>query len=197
LLAPLAGRIYDHAPQRNAPPLGAETGDPMFDPYWLVFWPGAIAIGGFVALPVAMGLQALNRRIGRARNRTWHCGRCNAPLAQDDLEGDVFVAHGVHICRTCADVYRARYRFALIGVPTVAAVAGVVTALAVFAGPQPASWYGNFRLLPVLLPSLGVAAAFVWRLRAAKAANIQLSSPHTRDRAIAENDKPGVLAPGA
>jgi hypothetical protein len=144
-----------------------------------------------------MGLQAINRRVGRARNRTWHCGRCNKPLAHDDLEGQVFVAHGVHICRTCADVYRARYRLALIGVPAAAAVAGVATALTVFAGPQPASWYVNIRLVPVLLPSLGVAAAFVWRLRAAKDANIRLSSGPTQDRIFAETEKPSVLAPGA
>ena len=170
----------------------------MFDPYWLVFWPGAIAIAGFVALPVAMGLQALHRRLGRSRNQSWHCGRCNSPLAHDDLEGEVFIAHGIHVCRRCADIYRARYRVALVAVPAVAAIAGIATVLGVFAGPQPASWYLNLRLVPVILPSLGIGAAFLWRLRAAKEANVRLSrGGRGRPDAFLDDGKAGVLAPGA
>jgi hypothetical protein len=144
----------------------------VFDPFFFVFWPGAIAVGAFVALPVTMGLTAFARRLGRGRNRRWTCGRCGAPLGADDVSGNVFVSHGVYICQSCAQVFRSRYRFALIAVPVVATLAGVATILAVFAGPQPASWYLGMRLVPVFLPSVGVGAAFWWRIRAAKTANV-------------------------
>jgi hypothetical protein len=169
----------------------------MVDPLFLVFWPGAIAIGGFVALPVAMGLQALNRRLGRSRNRSWHCGQCNAALARDDVAGNVFRAHGVYICNSCADILRRRYRVALVAVPVVAAIAGVTTLLGIFAGPQPLAWYFGFRLIPVFLPSVGVGAAFWWRIRAAKAANARELQPALPTSIADRAADSGVIAPGA
>src|SRR3954471_21279557 len=138
----------------------------MFDPLLLVFWPGAIAVGAFVALPVVAGIQAVGRRFARRRNSAWHCGRCNAPLAHDDLRGDVFVANGLHVCSACADVYKRRYRFALIAVPVVATLAAITTTIGIAMSGVSASWWMNSRLIPVLLPSVGFASAFAWRLRA-------------------------------
>lgn len=46
----------------------------MFDPLYFIFWPGAIAVAGALALPVTMGLRALERRFGRGRNQSWELG---------------------------------------------------------------------------------------------------------------------------
>ena len=155
----------------------------MFDPLFFVFWPGAIAIGAFLALPVTIGLTAINRHRGRRRNRTWKCGRCSAPLGADDVSGNVFVSHGVYVCGFCAEVLRWRYGIALIAVPCIAALAGVATILGVFAGPQAPSWYVGSRLIPVFLPSIGIGIAFWWRSKAAKTANIQtLHSPSALEK---------------
>ena len=38
---------------------------------FLIFWLGALAIAGFVALPVVLGIQKLKRRLGRFHFSAW------------------------------------------------------------------------------------------------------------------------------
>jgi hypothetical protein len=142
------------------------------DPAYLIWWPGALAIAAFAAMPVGMVMTRLYRRLGRARNRSWRCGRCNRPLASDDVDGQVFAAHGVHVCSNCADVYRRRYHVAFLVVPTIAVMAGAGTLAGVILDPRPLSWYAGLPVFSLGLPSLGIASAFWWRVQAAKQANL-------------------------
>lgn len=144
----------------------------MLDPLTVIFVPGGTAAALVLfAGPLLALRQRLWHRAARRRNASFRCARCAAPLVIDDL----FLFHGAHVCGTCARTLRQRFRVAIPAALAVALGFGIssLTALVVSAtsgGPE-LSWWLDGRWIPLLLPSVGLAAATLAFLRVAERAN--------------------------
>lgn len=146
----------------------------MIDPFAAIFVPGGTAAGIVLfAGPLVWLRQRLWRRQARVRNAALQCARCEARLAIDDL----YLFHGAHVCGRCASTLRRRFMFAVPLALVVATGFGIssFTAFAhlVGSGRTELAWWLDGRWIPLLLPSVGLAAATWLFLRLGRRANAQ------------------------
>lgn len=144
----------------------------MIDPLSVIFVPGGTAAALVLfAGPLVVLLQRRWRREARRRNARFHCARCQAPLAIDDL----FLFNGAHVCGRCADTWRRRLRFLVPTVLTVAVGFGISSLSALVAstvsGGPGLGWWLDGRWIPLLLPSVGLAGALFAAMRLGIRAN--------------------------
>jgi len=147
-------------------------GEYMIDPLLIIFVPYAVALTGVLASPLLIG-RAIAWRRGAARlNASSCCGRCERTFA---LDSDFHLYLGRYICAACAQILRRRWRIGLaiatVGVGAMAVGAGGAFIADIAAGGSGLQWWLGPRLLALLLPSAGLAAAIPFVLRVGRNAN--------------------------
>jgi hypothetical protein len=146
----------------------------MTDPFAVVFVPGGTAAAIVLfAGPLLWLRQHLWRRRARRRNAALQCARCQSPLAIDEL----FLFHGAHVCGSCASTLRRRFSLAVPAALLVATGFGISSFTAfthlVGSGRTEIAWWLDGRWIPLLLPSIGLAAATWLFLRLGRRANLR------------------------
>lgn len=144
----------------------------MPDPLSLIFVPGGTAAAIVLfGTPLVLLLLKRWRHVARRRNRSFRCARCEAPLAIDDL----YLLGGAHVCGDCATTWRRRLRVAVPAALVVAAGLAVSSFSALVAstarGGPGLAWWLDSRWIPLLLPSVGLAAATLLAMRLGIRAN--------------------------
>ena len=167
------------------------------DPLFLVFVPGAAAMIAAMAAPVAFGARALYRWRGKRRNRQSCCSRCGRQWGEDDKDLDLFLVEGLYICPRCATTLRRRLWVLL---PS-AAVLGVValigsTAGALFGGPG-LEWWLSWRLLPLLLPAVGLVGGLLGGVALMKRANRKIGGSADPSELPSGDPEPEQITSGA
>ena len=167
----------------------------MIDPLSVIFVSGAFATMTVLASPVLVLGHTLWRRRAKRLNRKGCCGRCGARFTIDAL----FIFSGVYICPACAAALRSRLKviLPLIAITVIACAVSSGTAL-VSTLTQPGgthiAWWMGGRLIPLLMPSVGVALATGALIAVGKRRN-QLTQAQSSEQVGASSAHANVLLP--
>ncbi len=141
------------------------------DPLPFVFFPAAATVLGLVAVPIVYIRHLLWRRTARRLNAGAQCGRCGSRLGIDAM----FLYGGAYVCRECAT--RLQRRLArVLPVAVVSAAALAITSLAaatisITTGGTTLAWWFGSTLIPLALPSVGLAVATLAAIRSGRRLN--------------------------
>lgn len=149
----------------------------MIDPLSMIFVPGGTlaAMAVFVS-PLLVLRHVLWRREARRLNNETRCARCGDRLAIDAL----FLYAGAYHCSVCATKLRRRFTVAipvlLLGALGFGVSSGTAFIASLTGGGPELAWWFDGRWIPLLLPSVGVAATTVLLVKLGKRANLLRSS---------------------
>ncbi len=158
------------------------------DPLAVIFLPGGTIFGVLLfGAPLAfLGFRWWRRR-AHQRVAAACCGDCGQRF---DWSQPQFLAAGVEICESCAKRMRRTLGFALpalaIGAGCFAISSGTAFAVSLATGGPSLAWWLDSRWIPLLTPSVGIAALTWVLIRFGKRANREADATPQLGRHSAE-----------
>lgn len=160
------------------------------DPLPFVFGPAAATVLGLVAAPIVYLRHLLWRRAARRLNAEARCGRCGARLGIDAM----FLYGGAYVCRECATRLQRRLArvlpIAVVGAAALALTSLAAATISINTGGTTLAWWLGGTLIPLALPSVGLAVATLAAIRSGRRLN------RLRDASdLAQLENPDVTRP--